>query len=176
MNIIRLKQTELDQINTIDRTELIEHIYYHENGQLVLKPERYDMKGFPHGELEEIISRQFSILENGGIVYGCFDGEKLIGVASHENSFIGKHSDTLKMDILFVSYGYRKKGIAKALLNAVTQSAKAVGANYLYISATPSENTVHFYLKCGARLAEFHEIDAKLFEMEPLDIHMLYAL
>lgn len=176
MQIRLLSKMEIDKINTIDRTELIEHLYYHENGQLVLKPERYDMKGFPPGELDEIISRQYSIIENGGCVFGCFDEEHLVGVASHEGVFIGNANDTLKMDILFVSHGYRKTGIATSLLNVVGESARKLGAKYLYISATPSENTVHFYLKSGARVAEPHEVNVKLFEMEPLDIHMLYPL
>jgi len=44
------------------------------------------------------------------------------------------------------------------------------GAKQLYISATPSEHTVDFYLRLGCRLDL--EPDSELFELEPEDIHL----
>ena len=52
--------------------------------------------------------------------------------------------------------------------------ARKLGAKKLYISATPSENTVNFYLHLGCVLAK--EMDPELFELEPEDIHLEYAL
>ena len=48
--------------------------------------------------------------------------------------------------------------------------AKFLGGEKLYISATPSENTVNFYMNNGAILAK--ESDKELYEMEPDDIHL----
>ena len=44
----------------------------------------------------------------------------------------------------------------------------------LYVSATPTENTVDFYLNRGCMLAP--EPDTKLLAAEPEDIHLLYLL
>jgi hypothetical protein len=41
----------------------------------------------------------------------------------------------------------------------------------MYISATPSENTVNFYLRRGAVVTS--EPDPELFEFEPEDIHFV---
>jgi hypothetical protein len=40
----------------------------------------------------------------------------------------------------------------------------------MYISATPSEHTVNFYLALGCQLAA--EPDSELLELEPEDIHL----
>jgi hypothetical protein len=52
--------------------------------------------------------------------------------------------------------------------------AKEKGAQLLYISATPSQHTVDFYLKQGARLAS--EVNPVLFKLEPDDIHLELVL
>jgi hypothetical protein len=40
----------------------------------------------------------------------------------------------------------------------------------LYISATPSENTINFYLRSGCRVTA--QLDPELFALEPKDIHL----
>ena len=52
--------------------------------------------------------------------------------------------------------------------------ARELGARRLYISSTPSENTVRFYLRRGARVT--NEVDAALFALEPEDIHLEFAI
>ena len=49
--------------------------------------------------------------------------------------------------------------------------AKARGAARIYVSATPSERTVRFYLAGGCKVLA--EPDQRLFELEPEDIHLL---
>jgi hypothetical protein len=50
----------------------------------------------------------------------------------------------------------------------------SAAARALHHSATPSENTIHFYLGLGCAVTQ--EPDAELFELEPEDIHMEYTL
>jgi len=52
--------------------------------------------------------------------------------------------------------------------------AKELGAKRLYISATPSENTVNFYRYLGCVVTG--EIDQELFDLEPDDIHLEYTI
>jgi hypothetical protein len=42
---------------------------------------------------------------------------------------------------------------------------------WLYISATPSQNTVDFYLKRGCQVTG--DPDPELWELEPEDIHLV---
>jgi hypothetical protein len=44
----------------------------------------------------------------------------------------------------------------------------------LYIAATPSENTVNFFMRLGCDLAV--EINQELFAFEPEDIHLEFDL
>jgi hypothetical protein len=52
--------------------------------------------------------------------------------------------------------------------------ARELGARRLYISATPSENTVRFYLRRGCRVTD--DVDAALFALEPEDIHLEFDI
>ena len=49
-----------------------------------------------------------------------------------------------------------------------------MNARKLYISATPSENTINFYRNLGCIVTE--DVDQALFELEPEDIHMEYVI
>ena len=78
------------------------------------------------------------------------------------------------MKFLHVSNSFRKQGLGKKLFLLAAEKAYGLGAKKLYVSATPSENTVNFYLRLGCVLAT--EIDQELFELEPEDIHLEYVL
>jgi hypothetical protein len=52
--------------------------------------------------------------------------------------------------------------------------AKKGGAKSMYISATPSEHTIDFYLRLGCKVTP--EPDPELFALEPEDIHLEYDL
>ena len=44
----------------------------------------------------------------------------------------------------------------------------------MYVSATPSENTIHYYPRRGCVLA--HQPDPELLALGPEDIHWVYAV
>lgn len=166
----RLRQDEVEKIREIDRAEYIDAVYYHRDGELLLTPEVYDVKAFRQSELESIISETSDLMDRGGTVYGAFDGELLVGVSSVECQFIGSRKDTLQMALLHVSKNYRRLGVGKKLMGLVVERARELGAGKLYVSATESRNTVHFYQRMGCVLAT--EIDPILFAKEPKDIHL----
>jgi N-acetylglutamate synthase-like GNAT family acetyltransferase len=64
--------------------------------------------------------------------------------------------------------------LGRTLFEKAVAKARELGARRLYISSTPSENTVRFYLLRGARLAD--DLDAALFELEPEDIHLEFDI
>ena len=75
---------------------------------------------------------------------------------------------------MHVSRAHRGRGVARRLIAMLAERAAALGATALYISATPTRNTVDAYLRIGARLAD--PPDPVLLAREPDDIHLLLPL
>ncbi len=164
-----LTRSEILGLWSLDRAEVIDNIYYYENGALVLKPEHYDMQGFPPGEPEMFTPHLLACYERGGWFYGLFDGEQLVGEAVLDRKFIGPRGDLLQLKALFVSRAYRGQGLGRRLFQLAAGKARGLGARGLYVSATPSEHTVHFYMGLGCTPIACP--DPELFALEPEDIH-----
>lgn len=94
----------------------------------------------------------------------------MIGVAILEAKLIGRRQDRLQLKFLYVSKTYRGQGLGTQLFALAKAEARTRGARRLYISATPSENTIDFYRRLGCVLAQ--ELDPELFALEPEDIHL----
>jgi predicted N-acetyltransferase YhbS len=173
--IIRfLRRDEIPLIWKIDRREVIQNIYYLRDGELVLFPEYFDMQGWPPGEAEYYTLILLDCFDRDGTFWGVFEDEKIIGTAILESKFIGLKHDTLQLKFLHVSREQRKQGLGTRLFRLAVDKARSLGAKKLYISATPSENTIKYYLGLGCNLA--NEIDPELFALEPEDIHLEYVI
>jgi predicted N-acetyltransferase YhbS len=173
--IIReLAREEIETVWGIDRSEVIEYVYYLRDGALVLEAERYDMKGWPPGEVAWYAPILSDCLDRGGTFYGAFEGSEMVGAAVLESRFIGEARDQLQLKFLHIGSGHRKKGWGKTLFVKAVERAKELGAKRLYVAATPSENTVNFYLHLGCEVTG--DIDQELFELEPEDIHLVYRI
>ncbi|MBU7012364.1 MAG: GNAT family N-acetyltransferase [Theionarchaea archaeon] len=170
MIIRKMENHEINEIRNIDRSEIIEAIYYFKNKTIVKKPEFYDIRGWNENELSKSLEKLRNLYEKGGTFLGVFENEQLVGVGVLETKFIGSTHDTLQLAFLHVSNPFRKKGIGAELLQRLGKIAERKGAKKLYISATPSENTINFYLNQGCRLVE--EVNQELYEEEPEDIHL----
>ena len=53
-----LQREEIEQVWTIDRSEVVENTYTLENGALVLKPDYWNIHGWPKGEVGHIPRRK----------------------------------------------------------------------------------------------------------------------
>jgi GNAT superfamily N-acetyltransferase len=109
-------------------------------------------------------------LERGGTAWGVFDGDALVAAAVVDVKPVGVGKDLLQLEWLHVGKDYRGRGLGGALFDRARELAGACGAAGLYISATPTANTVRFYLGRGARLVATPDPD--LFALEPEDIHL----
>lgn len=165
---------EIAKIREIDRAEEIFKMYKFENGQLLLYPDYQLVDGFTLEEINQIIQRQERLLSENGKIMGVFSDKVLIGVASLESKKRGIEKEYCKMDILYVSKDFRGLKIAQQLLDWTKKEAIRFGAKKLYISATPTQNTVDFYLNNGAKITQ--ELDNELFTLEPEDIHLEISL
>ncbi|WP_027634264.1 GNAT family N-acetyltransferase [Clostridium hydrogeniformans] len=174
MNYRLLKMSELKLLGDIDRSEITKETYYYKNHKLELVNEFYNINGWNLEELHEYIERLEDIYSRNGTIYGAFHNNKIVGLGALDNKFIGLNNDELKLDMLYISSNYRKKGIGKNLVALLCEKARDLGAKRLYISATPFKNTVDFYSALGAKLT--NEINKDLYELEPYDIHMILEL
>jgi N-acetylglutamate synthase-like GNAT family acetyltransferase len=111
------------------------------------------------------------VLTDDGTLLGAFAGERLVGLAA----FRPRLTETMgQLAFLHVSNGHRRRGIATRLVAEIVQMAKQSGAQELYVSATPSQSAVGFYLSRGFRPTR--DPHPQLLEEEPDDIHMTMRL
>jgi predicted N-acetyltransferase YhbS len=173
--IIRpLQREEISLIWQIDRREVIHNIYHLRDGELVLVPEYFDMQGWPPGEAEHYTPILMDCFDRGGTFWDALENGKLVGTGILESKFMGAKHDTLQLKFLHVSSSQRKQGLGTKLFKLAVEKARSLDARKLYISATPSENTINYYTRLGCVLAT--EIDPELFALEPEDIHLEYII
>lgn len=141
----QLERQEIPQVWSIDRTELIEHLYLHQNGELVLSAQRFDMRDWPEGEAEHYTPILLDSFDRGAPFFGVFDGETLVAAGSVDPRPVAFEEDET--------------------------AAKEMGAKGFYVSSIPSENTEHFYQHPGCELIA--KPDPALFTLEPEDIHFV---
>jgi GNAT superfamily N-acetyltransferase len=169
-----LSRHEIAEIWTIDRSEIVDWVYELRSGALVLRPEHHDVRGWPPGEARKYTPLLEACHDGGGWLYGLFEDQRLIGAAVLEGRFIGRNGDQLQLKFMHVSRSHRGRGLGQQLFELARVEALRRGAKRLYVSATPSEHTIDFYLRLGCRVTP--EPDAELLELEPEDIHLDYAL
>ncbi len=166
-----LSRDEILEVRRLDRRERIDRVYHVESGELVLQPEVYDMQGWPPGAMNGIVRALQACHDGGGWILGAFVEERLVGIASLEPAPVASAPEQVQLSLLNVSYGHRDEGLGARLFEAARAEARRRGARAMYISATPSEHTIGFYLARGCRLNPTP--DPGLYAQEPEDIHLL---
>lgn len=165
-----LSREEIGRLEDLDRTEVVDHIHYMRDGRLVLEPEHWDVPDWSAAEKQRRIAELEEVYDGGATFFGAFDGPVLVGMSVLDHNPLSSGVDRLNLEGLWVSYGYRGRGIGGALFRLATQEARARGAKAMYVSATPSKNTIRFYTSWGCQLAA--PVDPRLYECEPEDIHL----
>jgi GNAT superfamily N-acetyltransferase len=166
-----LERHEIERIWSIDRSEVHHHVYRFEGGDLVCIPDYFDLRGWPPEQVAQDTPVLYACFDRGGAFIGMFDDRHLVGVAVLDTIPLGPAGDQLQLKYLYVSRSYRRQGIGHALLREAQAIARTRGAKALYISSTPTENTVNFYRRWGAIVAT--PPDPGLYAHEPDDIHFL---
>jgi GNAT superfamily N-acetyltransferase len=171
MIVRQLARDEIETIWTIDRSEVHHQIYQIHDGRLVLIPAYFEAHGWAPGQVEHDTPLLYACFDRGGAFVGMFHDQKLIGVAVVDSVLLGAAADQLQLKYLYVSRDYRQQGVGTRLFREAGAIARMRGATWLYISATPTENTIHFYQRCGAIINPTP--DPELYAQEPDDIHLV---
>jgi ribosomal protein S18 acetylase RimI-like enzyme len=171
-----VEKSELGRIAELDRSEHVTLGYTYRDGKLEAEKvdwhvPRWFADDHPHHSVPGHVRDWLPLLEEGGTLWGAFDGDLLVGMAIFRPGLTGTMA---QLAVLHVSKDYRRKGIATRLTAEVIRQAGEDGARQLYVSATPSESAVGFYQKQGFQLVE--KPHPELYALEPEDIHMIMTL
>lgn len=165
-----LRRDEIELIWTIDRREFIARTYRVQAGELVLIPHDFDVPGWRPDNVRTMTPLLYECHDRGGKLFAAFEGDQIVGIAVLDTVWRGERHDLLQLEMLHVGRDHRGNGLGTRLFEQARTAARRCGAVGLYISATPSENTVHFYQRRGALL--LRTPDVELFAKEPDDIHL----
>jgi GNAT superfamily N-acetyltransferase len=168
----RLVLADLARIGEIDRTERIEALYVQHGDRLEQRPGDFTATAWlAEGAGEHSVAHQRAECERhlaaGGIALGAFANEQFVGIGivrPHIRPGIAQFA------FLYVSNGHRGRGIGKHLSEELERLAREEGDTAMVVSATPSLNTVRFYLHRGFEPTA--EPLPELYELEPEDVHL----
>lgn len=176
LSIEQLPASAITRIGEIDRTQHVTLAYQVQDGALHLAPIDWQIPPWstedagPHSVAEKIRMWQ-PLVENGGLLLGALDGDRLVGFAILRYKLTAMMA---QLAVLHISQSHRRQGIGQSLVAEVVRLAQLDGATALYVSAMPSAPTVHFYQAQGFELT--HAPHPELFALEPEDIHMIKQL
>ena len=164
--------TDLPRIRDIDRSEAIDVLYIQRGTQLEERHGDFDAPNwFTEGDGEHSYAEQQAYVEkllaSGAVALGAFDGERLAGIGV---LFPHLRRGIAQLAYLHVSNGYRAGGIGKRLSDDLDRIARGGGDTEIVVSATPSRNTVRFYMARGYQ--PMAEPLPELFALEPEDVHL----
>ncbi len=167
-----LARSELVRVGEIDRTERIDVLFEQHGTELVARRGRWSASAWDaegRGE-HSVNARRVELMhyaDAGGVARGAFSGERLVGiglVVPHIRAAIAH------LAFLHVSRDLRATGVGSRLTADLELVARHAGDTEIVVSATPSENTVRFYLGRGYR--PMAQPLPELLEREPEDVHM----
>jgi GNAT superfamily N-acetyltransferase len=172
----RIARAEFSRVAEIDRTERIDLIYEQRGTELVERRGDWSSPAWdPTGHGEHSVEAQRRAIEHyvdaGGIAIGAFSEGRLVGIGVVVPNL---RPGIAQLAFLHVSEVCRTAGIGRRLSDELDLIARDAGDTEMVVSATPSENTVRFYMGRGYELMA--QPLPELYELEPEDVHMWKTL
>lgn len=166
-----LEMDETDRIKDIDGTCFIKNAWRMnaDTGKYELVEINWQDDDLPNG-LGWHVKHLRRTFEHGGTVFGCFDGDLLVGFATLEANPFGSKEQHVLLEQLYVSKDYRGKGIGRKLIELCKDQARKLDASRIRLYAGSSEDTIAFYKRVGCIPAE--ETNKVLAEIDPNDIQL----
>jgi GNAT superfamily N-acetyltransferase len=171
-----LERDELARVAEIDRSERIDAIYVQHGTELEVREGDFSSPSWTRdGTSEHSVAGIRALLEGwfdaGAVAVGAFLAERLVGIGLVVPHFRPRIA---QLAFLYVTAASRRSGIGVALTTRLEDVARERGAARMVVSATPSRNTVDFYVARG--FAPTASPLPELVELEPDDVHLEKAL
>lgn len=171
VSLVWLGAGELERLSDIDRSEMIRRGYAFRDGRLETLRVRWDAGRWDDAETARHVAFCREHMEAGAVALGAeVDGE-LVGIGVLRPDIA---AGTFQLAFLHVSSAWRRRGVSTRIFGELMRRARERGAERVYVSATPSESAVGFYLRQG--FAPAADPIPELFELEPEDVHMVLDL
>ena len=173
IDIRYLAPSDIELLNKIDRSEVIDTLYSVQDHELVARTVDVDVpdwsrEGDGEHSVRQLVEHWRPIAEAGATLLGAYDGDEFLGLAMVVDQL---EPGMAWLGLLHVGRPHRRRGAAQALWNAAAEIGRSAGATSMYVSATPSGSAVGFYLDRGCELADPPNPD--LLADEPEDIHFV---
>jgi hypothetical protein len=94
----KLTRAEISKLNQIDRTEIIDSIYYERDGILVLENEYWKVPNWSYEEKQKRIAELQDVFDKGATFLGAFEGENLIGMSVLDHNPVASHTKRLNLE------------------------------------------------------------------------------
>ena len=167
-----LAVSDLSRLGEIDRTEQIDRIYVQHGTRIEpvigdRSAPQWDLDGDGEHSVAALRAMLEQVVARGATALGAFSDDRLVGfgvVLPHVRPGLAQ------LVALYVSNAYRGRGVGGRLTAELEEIALDGGDTAMVVSATPSANTVHFYL--GRGFEPTGDPLPELYELEPEDIHM----
>ncbi|MGN1101417.1 MAG: GNAT family N-acetyltransferase [Huintestinicola sp.] len=175
MDFIRLTEEmiKMGLFSDFHRHQVVTKCHRKINGEWVIIDNPF-VEDWGEKEFEDLVKCLKNTDRTGGAVIGAFDGSRLVGLASAENTFFGSRGQYLELSSIHVTEELRGSGIGKKLFRLICEWAKEKGAEKIYISAHSSVESQSFYKAMGCTEAE--EYSYVHVEKEPCDCQLEYTL
>ena len=170
-----LSRTQITKalFRSFDRHQVVTKCWIKEERGWVLEDKFY-VEEWSDAQYEFLVKCLKNTVDTGGFVFGAFVKERLVGFASVENHHFGSKSQYVQLSCIHVSCESRGWGLGRRLFSCAVKGARSLGAQKLYISAHPAQETQAFYHALGCVEAE--EYHKELAESEPDECQLEYAL
>ncbi len=175
LRIRRIKEGNLSKelFDCFNRYQEVTRVFRARGGKWVIKDAVFTEE-WGENEKEELVRCLANTLQTRGIIYGAFDGERLVGFFSLEGKRFGSQNQYVELSSLHVDYDYRGRGIGRKLFDCACSCAGNLKAKKIYISSHSAVETQVFYKKMGCvEATEFHPDSLA---KEPCDCQLEYTL
>ncbi len=136
------------------RHQKVNRCWYREHDRWALRDMPRTIENWGEKELAFICWCLGRTIADGGLVTGAFVGDFLKGIVSVESARFGSRNQYMEIPFLQVSEDMRGNGIGRQLFAVAKVFAAEKGAEKLYISSNPAEETQAFYRAVGCVEAE----------------------
>lgn len=149
MKIVKVSRDTFPEINLDDfnRQQKITRIYVKKDGTYVLE----EQLGVMDWSIDKKRKVAQDLTDSAYISYLALEDDRIIGFMSLVKELV---SEQMILDLIQVDTDFRGRGIGRMLWEKAVEEARLNGARELYISACPSEETIHFYKAMGAEVTD----------------------
>ncbi len=176
MNKIKYKKVSYQKLNDhflngYIRYQETNEVYYIDHLEMKTKENQF-REDWDQETLIEVSRKLKQSVKKGSVLYAAYDQKQIVGFALLDTEIF--FEEYMNVPYIHSSRGYRGYGIGSYLFYLVAQEAYKRKAKRLYISTHPATETQMFYLARGCKPT--HNINSKLFALEPKDIHHEYII